>query len=125
MKNLIVLISILFFSAGIIADADAAKEHQRFTGTGAVNISATPGSTNADGFEVRLHLSATAASGTLLVGVGSLGGSTYDCNLETYAMSGVKDYAREFDNRIKAGDTVRIQWDNAGGATWGIEVIWE
>lgn len=130
MKNLLMLVVLVLLVLAVNAsDVMAEEEYQRYTGSGAVDLLVYPGSAkglhkNAAGFELRIHLSAAASGGTLLVDVGSAAGDAYGCNLETFSMSGTTDYARTFDNRIKASDTVRIRWENAGGVTYGIEIVW-
>lgn len=117
-------------SALVIASfSSAAERFERHTGTAAINITAVAGGSslpmwNAAGVEIRLHLSPAATGGTITVDIDSSAGVEYDCIIESYDMSGVSDYARVFDNRIKAGDALRIQWANPGGVAWGMEIIW-
>lgn len=76
--------------------------------------------------EIRLHLNAAGASGDLTVKIDSGGGATYDTVLLKQDMTSVTDlhYIPEKPVRVAAGDKLAIAWANAGGKTYGLEVVY-
>jgi len=95
------------------------------TGSSAVAMVVNP-QVDADLQQVAIHLDAVGASGTLTIVNDNGAGAAYDTTLLSIDMTAVQNYlwipARPF--RLKATDKLNITWANAGGKTYGIEVVW-
>ena len=95
----------------------------------AISASATSGGRDAKSFEIRIKFASAVSDGTLTVTIDSGTNSKYDIVLESYDFSkvsgGVTTCVRIFDNYVKAGDAVVVAQPNAGGVTWGMEIVWK
>jgi hypothetical protein len=96
-----------------------------FRATGAAAIAATLAPGRAfQLLEVRLHLSAVGASGSLTATVDSNAGSAYDVKLLSEDLSSITDliWQPDFPLHFDAGDEIDFAWTNAGTKTYGLEV---
>lgn len=77
--------------------------------------------------EVRLRLSAAGASGTLVVALDSIEGPEHDAILLTQPMALVESLIWQPDApmALLPGDIINVTWANAGGKTYGLDVIIE
>lgn len=102
----------------------------RETGDGAIdfNLEPTIGGVSVDYkiIEVRLHLSAAGAAGNLIISIDSDEDPVYNTILVIEDMATVTDFVWRPTPRalFPAGDKVNINWANASGRTYGLEVIW-
>lgn len=77
--------------------------------------------------EIRIHLSAAGAGGSLTATVNSSDGAPYDINLITQDMTSVTDLVWQPDKplQFESADEIDIAWANAGAKTYGIVVYYD
>jgi hypothetical protein len=97
----------------------------RATGSGAVALTLAP-DIGWQLQEIRIHLNGAGGAGNLTITQDALAGAVYDTVLVTQDMTAVVNlvYFPARPNQFVAGDAIVIAWPNAGGKTYGIEVIW-
>jgi hypothetical protein len=97
----------------------------RATGAAAVAVTLAP-DINWQLQEIRIHLSAAGGAGNLTITQDALAGAVYDTVLVTQDMTAVVDlvYFPTRPNQFLNGDKIVLAWANAGGKTYGIEIIW-
>lgn len=109
-------------AASFIAHSQAIASPYRATGAGAVALVVDPG-----GIwklvDIRMHLSAAGASGTLSIILDAGAGSAYDVVLFQQDMTSIEDLYWQGDPGSVFADTdiVNVTWANASGRTYGIE----
>ena len=103
-------------------------EHRRqyFTGAGNLAEIVAPGAA-CELEEVRLHLPAVGGSNTFSVSVASGRAPEHNIVLHTKDMSAATDdhYQPTRPVPLLPEDSIGLSWTNAGGLTWGLEVIWK
>lgn len=93
------------------------------TGGGALDVSVTP--TNAGQLEgVRIALDEASGAENLTISVVTENGSEF--TLDVKAMSGLTYYVWQptRPHPFFLGDSIRVQYGNAGAATLNLEVLW-
>jgi hypothetical protein len=98
---------------------------QRATGSGALSVTVNTG-TRTLVKELRLHLSAVGAGGNLTVTIDNGTNAVYDTVLLTQDMTSATDIHWQPTRPIEleSGDKLIIAWANAGGKTYGLEVMY-
>jgi hypothetical protein len=94
------------------------------TGTAGMTLTVEP-STDFQIDQLRVHLNAVGAGGSLMVTIDDASGVTYDTILFTQDMTLVTDVVWLPTRPIlcKDGDKVVVSWANAGGKTYGVKLI--
>jgi hypothetical protein len=106
-----------------------AKYRKYATGTAALTLQIAPDK-EFQFEELRLHLSAAGAAGSLTATLDSGGtgtaSSTYDTVLLTRAMAAITDLDWQPTRPLlfAKGDIINIVWTNTAATTWGAEAIW-
>ena len=97
----------------------------RATGSGAIAFTLDP-DINFQVSEIRIHLDAVGGAGDLTISLDAQGGGAYDAVFKTQDMTAIADlfYQPPVPHSFVKGDILKITWANAGGKTYGIEVIW-
>jgi hypothetical protein len=109
-----------------ILDSSARPMYKNVTGAAALATTLAP----AVAFrlaEVRIHLGATGASGTLTATMDADAGSAYDLVLFSQAMASVTDFTWQPTRPMcfTAADEIDFAWANAGTKTYGLTIIYE
>jgi hypothetical protein len=75
--------------------------------------------------EIRIHLDAVGGAGNLTATLDAAAGAEYDAVILTQDMTAVTDLVYVPDRPItfEKGDKLVIAWANAGGKTYGLEVV--
>lgn len=95
------------------------------TGNGAMSIPFVPNRPYARITNILYHGSAVGGSGDLTVTKISSKGTEYNTLILKKDMTSLQDFAEgEMDIPLMHGDELIIEWANAGGVTWGIEVYY-
>jgi len=119
----------IIFVALLYAITAAAFDVKRATGSGAMSESYTKNKNGKDISEIRLHLSAAAAtSENFTVYIDSATGSAYDTVLFSHDMDGVQDvvYIPTMLSRLTASNEVLMfTYTNSDARTWGLEVVFK
>ena len=100
------------------------KMTTRATGAAAIAVTIAPGHAW-QLHEIRVHLSAVGASGSLTATMDAGAGATYDAVIFSQDMTSVTNllWQPELPVIFNASDELDIAWANAGGKTYGIEII--
>ena len=77
--------------------------------------------------EIRIHLSAAGGADDLTMTINHGTAAAYDVVILTQDMTSVVDFVWAPDEPMKfaAGDELDIAWANAGGRTYGLEIVWQ
>jgi len=77
--------------------------------------------------EIRVHLNAAGGAGNFTVTVNAINGTAYDLNMITQDMTAVTDLVWQPDIPVQfeSGDEINFAWENAGGKTYGLTVVYE
>jgi len=101
------------------------RRHSRETGSGAIAFSLAP-TIHFQLNEVRIHLNGAGGAGDLTISLDAQAGAEYDVVLLTQDMTAVVDIillpVQPHD--FVVGDVLKITWANAGGKTYGLDVVW-
>lgn len=95
--------------------------------TAAVAIDKSVEPTEAGQLEaVRIHLDGASAAENFTTSIVSAVGNEYDIVLDVEAMSALTDYVYQpaRPHPFCKGDKIRIQYPNATGNDYGLEIIW-
>lgn len=76
--------------------------------------------------EIKIHLSAAGGAGILTISVNSIHGSEYDVIIASQDMTAITDLVFVPDPKLHllAGDIINVNWANANGRTYGIEMVY-
>ena len=98
---------------------------QRATGSGALSLTLNTGD-RVLVKELRLHLNAVGGAGSLTVTIDNGVNAVYDTILLTQDMTSVTDIHWQPTRPIEleATDKLIVSWANAGGKTYGVELLY-
>jgi len=101
-------------------------QYSNTTGADAIAMTLTPGiAWQLEG--IRVHLDDAGGAGNLTAKIDNGEGAAYDIVLLTQDMTAVTDlmWSPEDPIEFRAGDSLVIEWANAGEKTYGLEIVYK